>query len=100
MEPITSSASKPRSIRTGTRKACSSSVSGSSASMIGWGVGGRVPLYSGNISLRKVPPGGSKATARCVGLRRSSSSSRYFVKPKRMEVSIPFELIIGRRRNA
>ena len=77
-----------------------SSVSGSSASMISCGVGGRVPLYAGNISLRKVPPGGSKATARWVGCSRSMSSSRYLVNPYRIDMSAPLELTIGLRRNA
>ena len=100
IEPMTSSASNPRIISTGMFIACTSSVRGSSASMMSCGVGGRVPLYSGYSSLRKVPPGGSNATARCVGFSRSTISSRYFVNPYRMDMSAPFELIIGLRRKA
>ena len=46
------------------------------------------------------PPGGSNITARWVGCARAISSSRYLVNPNRIEVSSPFELIMGLRRNA
>ena len=100
IDPITSSASKPGIISTGIFIARTISDSGSSASMMSCGVSGRLALYSGYISFLNVPPGGSKATARCVGFSRSIISSRYLVKPNNMDVSIPFELTIGRLRKA
>ena len=100
IEPMTSSASNPGIISTGMFMALTISVNGSSASMTSCGVSGLLALYSGYISLRKVPPGGSKATARCVGFSLSTSSSRYLVNPNKMEVSIPLELTIGLLRNA
>ena len=95
MEPITSSASNPFTMRTGRSSAWQSSHNGSSESMISCGVSDLVPLYSGNISCLNVPPGGSKAIAIWVGFSLSISSRIYLVNPKRMDMSAPFELIMG-----
>ena len=64
MEPMTSSASKPGTMRVAMFMAAQSSRNGSSESMTSCGVSALVALYSGNISFLNVPPGGSNATAR------------------------------------
>ena len=97
---MTSSASNPGTISTGIFNALQIPERGSRASMTSCGVAALVALYSGYMTFRNVPPGGSNATARYSGCSLFISSRMYLVNPKRMDMSAPFELIMGRRRNA
>ena len=64
------------------------------------GVSERLALYSGKMSRRKLPPGGSNATPNRSGLSRFWMSRRNFTKPNTTEVFIPSRLRIGRPKKA
>ena len=92
--PITSSASTPCSRRIGMPSAATISIIGSICARSSSGIGGRLALYSGYISSRKVLPGASTTKAMCSGFSFRWPRSM-LTTPNSAPVGSPAALVSG-----
>ena len=93
--PITSSASTPSILSSGSPSASTASISGPVCALRSSGIGGRCALYSANRSSRKVRPGASKTTATNAGSSSFCSFASMLSTPSTAPVGSPLEFASG-----